>query len=1619
MKNRILKIVTVMLILATLMLTNFIYVGVGLISYAVDTVATNNQNVEFDAQLKEDNILSLTISIKKEGYFNGEIALENSNFSFATEQSNNYINKIESDKITLNQLNAGTTAQIDLKIEPVNKEIFDVSLLSAVSKLNLTGIYKDSTQKDIRIEATREVTYEYPENNTNENIESTTKIITNKVMKVSGEDKRVVQLEVNLGLKENNYPIKEIEFTMDIPTVDGKYPEIVKKIDFNTMTKWDYEYKDSNVKIKFTNEPNEENKILWRKQGNEKVVLTLIYDKDAKLENAEYKNATNDSAVGQPNVKVTLYNQKELSSIGNLTAEDLKEEKDSVIEVTAQNTEDTIYKGKLNAGIDRQYESKTNIAVNLANVGQYIDVKENITNYIVNDDFASANVIYNKTVIAKEDFDKILGQNGIITIANEKGEIIATIDNSSQVDENNNIVIDYTGKEPSTIEIKTSTPIKEGNLELTHTKTIKEQDKQIVEKATELSTSISYEYDTGITNEAEAKTKLEESKTEARLEVDKETLSTVVGNTVEMKAVLKGNSGQYNLYNNPTITFELPEEVEKIELNSDPYFVYETELKVKDYNINGRTLTINIEGKQTEYKNLSVEGAILVVNANVTVNKKASTKDEQITMTYNNEGTTQTDTKTIKIVAPKDITTINSIKELDVETIGQEEVKQVTLQRGANIKQLETEIEVINNNENAIENVKIMGTFPTKNDENNIEISVIEGITLKGVEGASVYYTENDEATEDLQNSANGWKNEITDSSKVRKYLIVVQNMEAMSSIKGTYRIEVPALLEYNQTATQGYSVKYTNSLTNVENEMKATTIQLQTGVGPILEAKLIPMVGNSEVATNSTVKNGEVIKYKIEISNVGSEEITDITVQGNVPDGTTLVEPQDNYEYTGASYYKELSDTTYETKIDKIKVGEVITEEYEVRVNAEVEVGTKLLNATQVKYGDVVKKSNETQLITANGDLRVSVKRVTDRNVDLYESGTVRYFAIIENISDSKQDNVAVKTNFSDILEVEKLTLITGMESTEIADEDLYRPGDTTEVETREIEESELTSNEETTVTTEELEYKEEINIGSLEAGEVKVLSYDMIINNIENSNQINFSVTATNGENEYRSNIISENVKDVDVSLDITTNTQSQYVKSGDIIEYIITVKNNGTEDIAGLRVKDTIPNSLTVNKVSFDGEEIESLKEVNYIEISCDIAGKSEAIIKIETVVNYSAGRTQAEPITNVAYAEMLGEKIATTSEVNHIIEANNTGDVGDESGDGNNDVDDNNIANGNKMITGVAWFDENANGQKDDSEGTLANIKVHLLNTATNNFVKDVDGSVLEATTNENGLYVLNNIGNGKYIVIFDYNKTQYALTKYKAENVDEANNSDAMTNELVIENEKQQVVSTDILEINNENISGINVGLIELKDFSFRLDKYISKIVIQNSAGTTVKEYTDATVAKAELDAKKVNGTNVIIEYKIKVTNIGEIDGYVKKIVDYVPSDLKFSSELNKDWYQSGEDLYNISLANEKIAVGESREVTLTLTKSMTENNTGLINNTAEIAESYNELGIADNKSTSGNKVQGESDYGSADAILSLKTGGEVYIAITAMILVALGTIAFIVIRKRKTNGDKK
>ena len=123
--------------------------------------------------------------------------------------------------------------------------------------------------------------------------------------------------------------------------------------------------------------------------------------------------------------------------------------------------------------------------------------------------------------------------------------------------------------------------------------------------------------------------------------------------------------------------------------------------------------------------------------------------------------------------------------------------------------------------------------------------------------------------------------------------------------------------------------------------------------------------------------------------------------------------------------------------------------------------------------------------------------------------------------------------------------------------------------------------------------------------------------------------------------------------------------------------------------------------------------------------------------------------------------------------------------------------------------------------------------------------------------------------------------------------------------------------------------------------------------------------------------------------------------YARHTAWYLSNGLIFSSELNPDWYLSGNELYTNKLANEVINPGEEKEVKLVLTKTMTNDNVGVINNRAEIVEDYNEYGNKDINSTPNNNMSGENDMGSADVIIGVATGGTM---IAYIMLIIINTI---------------
>jgi len=483
--------------------------------------------------------------------------------------------------------------------------------------------------------------------------------------------------------------------------------------------------------------------------------------------------------------------------------------------------------------------------------------------------------------------------------------------------------------------------------------------------------------------------------------------------------------------------------------------------------------------------------------------------------------------------------------------------------------------------------------------------------------------------------------------------------------------------------------------------------------------------------------------------------------------------------------------------------------------------------------------------------------------------------------------------------------------------------------------------------------------------------------------------------------------------------------YVKIGDTVEYVIEIENSGDIE-ASFTIQDTVSEYLEIYEI-YENEKLKlqtqdiSKEDTFTYKIDNDFKNMvrlkvgEKAKIKIVAKVKDIQEEFKIKTISNSATSFLSADPNikAITPEITHLIEGN----IKDNPEPPSNPDDPGNEDNTQYIISGIAWLDEDMNGQKDSGEKLLQDINVKLFDINKNSVAKDENGQLYQMKTNSSGEYVFTQIAKGEYIVIFEYDTSKYEPTTYMKQGVPESQNSNVILKKLTLDGKEQTSAVTDTINLTS-NVANINIGLKEIKIFDLALDKYINRIVVQNSKGTKAYDYKDSVFQKIEIHSKQLKTSTVVIEYSIKVKNKGEVAGYASSIVDYLPDGLTFSSELNPNWYLSNKNLYNKSLANEKINPGEEKELKLILTKTMTENNTGLINNRAELAQTFNEYGLKDINSTENNQIKGENDLGSADVIISVATGARTFMNIILIILNIALVIMIVQLRKKKKTNEK-
>ena len=202
--------------------------------------------------------------------------------------------------------------------------------------------------------------------------------------------------------------------------------------------------------------------------------------------------------------------------------------------------------------------------------------------------------------------------------------------------------------------------------------------------------------------------------------------------------------------------------------------------------------------------------------------------------------------------------------------------------------------------------------------------------------------------------------------------------------------------------------------------------------------------------------------------------------------------------------------------------------------------------------------------------------------------------------------------------------------------------------------------------------------------------------------------------------------------------------------------------------------------------------------------------------------------------------------------------------------------------------------------------------------------------------------------------------------------------------------------------------------IKVKYFDLSLKKGVSKAIVTNEDGSQTVIETGHTgdenpepPAKVDLGRQDINKVTVKFEFKIKITNEGEIAGYAKEVTDYIPEGLKFIQEDNPLWYprdplNGKERVGTKQLENTLLQPGENATISILLTWVNDPNNMGLKTNIAEISKDYNDSHTPDIDSTPDNFKDGEDDIDDAPVMLTIKLGdAQVYIGLGFIIITML------------------
>ena len=1028
-------------------------------------------------------------------------------------------------------------------------------------------------------------------------------------------------------------------------------------------------------------------------------------------------------------------------------------------------------------------------------------------------------------------------------------------------------------------------------------------------------------------------------------------LTNKVQNEVVITGVLETDTEDSKLFENPTVYFELPPEVEKV-IIEDVKVLYDEELTLGEYTVetneNGnQQIKVSLKGKQTKHQTDGIiKGTNIRVVANIMLKQDIESVDTNITMKC---GEAIYEEK-LEIVNSAEIKTLSEVDDLEgtksyangllIET---KAIRGDTVLNNEDlIYELEIikyEINVTNTTDKTIDDVKIVANIP-------------EHMAYVSLKPGDIGYGVNPKQTE-------------------TEHEIEIGSVEP--GVTKEYSFELQALDDLD-------------------------TRDLKDKIMEIYVDELDERVTNAEGF--DTMTPDERYEFRKEV-------VREIALE--IDPNSTEEQALEAFEYINEKVYNNDSG-----KLEIIRDKD-INPDYVEKV--EVQINTLMKNETISTY-------NITHCIKINeiNAIMYCLESNLSRNKWDYYLTLYRINKLVGAV-ELNEVNATVTFKLPEVFEIEKIySLMEGVKEP-----------------TYEVSEDGL-------VTIKVEGIKEQYPLG---------ITFKTI-NNMEDTDNYSYKVRLSANVSidggrgiVYKSNeTIAEGSREA-VKITQTSESNGEKLEPLDEITYIYTIENVGRaqESYGGyteVNFVDYIPNILEILDVqyndndvrhSYEGEDYEyvttvtpanriwngnQLREANEKDSNIEPRISIPLNIKNEEIITLTI-KTRVKLIEEDEYNEIIenkatvsGDEIKTREsniitntvfkeegEKEVILSPENPDLPDDPSTDPTTPVqpDDPNQpsepTNNTYSITGSAWLDDNENGKIDDGEQYEKGLTVYVYNLDTQQFLQNSRGTVITQKTDNNGRYTFEDVPQGRYYVIIEFDTAQYTITDYQKSDVSELTNCDFIQRQAKLPDGQKIVGITDTIELNN-NTENIDIGLIKNKTFDLKMEQFVNKITVTNSKGTKEYNFNDEKFAKIEIHSKQFVGSTVVIEYNIRVTNVGELAGSVNEIVAQIPEQLDFHSELNTDWVKSmSYNLSNVSYRTQEIQPGESIEAKLVLSKTLDDKSAGTFTNTTKIEISENSKHIQDQNA--------ENDTDSTQVLIAVSTGVKQAMGIIG------GILGFIVI----------